>query len=60
MPGLFIIGGNNDGHVGQHFHHPDVFQDLVRRAVFAQSQSGMRSTNLHVFLEYAMLWRIWS
>ena len=29
------------GHARQHLHHADVFQDLVGRAVFTQSQSGM-------------------
>src|SRR5215204_2423925 len=38
---LVVITRNNDCHSGEHFHHADIFEYLVRRAIFAKSQAGM-------------------
>ena len=32
---LVVVRGNDDRHARKHFHQPNVFKNLVRRAVFA-------------------------
>ena len=48
--GLVVITGVDDRHAGEHPHHADIFEDLVRSTVFAQRQAGMAGTYLHVFI----------
>ena len=40
---------NDNRHTRQHFHHTDIFQYLVRCAVFPKGKPGMGSTDLYIF-----------
>src|ERR1043165_6869342 len=46
--GLIVIAGINNHHTGQHLHKADVFQYLVRGSVFAQRNTGVRSSYLYI------------
>ena len=48
--GLVVIAGIDHCHTGQHFHKPDIFENLVGGAVFTERQTGMRCANFHIFV----------
>ena len=39
--GLIVVARVDHRHVGKHFHHAQIFQDLVGCTIFSQSQSGV-------------------
>src|ERR1035441_2403862 len=45
---LVVIAGIDDHHSGQHFHQADVFKNLMRSPILAQSKPGMRGANLYI------------
>ena len=47
---LVVVGGNDDGHARKHLHQPNVFKNLVRRAVFAQGKARVGSTDFDVLV----------
>src|SRR5579859_2395083 len=44
---LVVITGDNHGHTRKHFHHADVFEDLMRGSIFTQSHARMGGTYLY-------------
>ena len=51
--GLVEVGGHEHGHVGQHLHQGDVLHGLVRGAVLAERDAGVRAANLDVLVRVA-------
>ena len=48
--GLVVVGRNDDGHARKHFHQSDVFEDLVRRTIFAEGEACVRGADFYVFV----------
>jgi hypothetical protein len=46
--GLVVVAGVDDGHAGQHFHHAEVFQNLVGGPVFAQREAGVGGADFYI------------
>ena len=47
---LVVVRGDDDRHARKHFHQPNVFKNLVRRAVFAQGKACVRGADFYVFV----------
>jgi exosortase len=48
--GLVVVRGNDDGHARKHLHQPNVFENLVGGAVFAQGEARVRRTDFDVLI----------
>lgn len=51
--GLHVVGGNNHGHAGDDAHEGDILAALVRGAILAHRDTGVRGTNLNVEMRIA-------
>ena len=51
--GLHVVGGNNYGHAGDDAHEGDILAALVRGAVLAHRDAGVRGTDLNVEVRVA-------
>lgn len=47
LSGFRTVGRNEDGHIGQGPHQRQVFDHLVRPAIFADGQAGMAGADFH-------------
>ena len=45
---LIVITSINYRHSRKHFHHSDIFKNLMSSSIFTQCNPSMRSTNLYV------------
>ncbi len=48
--GLVVIARVDDGHARKHFHHTDIFQDLVGSTVSPKVSTCVRSTDFDIFI----------
>ena len=48
--GLVVVGGHEHGHIRQGLHQGDVLHRLVRGAVLAERDAGVRAANLDVLV----------
>ena len=51
--GLDVVGGNNHGHAGDNAHQGDILAALVRGAILAHRDTGVRGTDLNVKVRVA-------
>src|SRR5689334_3877156 len=48
--GLIMVSRYDNGHAWKHLHHTNIFQYLVRRAIFAQGEARVRCTDLYILI----------
>ena len=50
---LVEVGRHQHSHIGQHLHQGDILHGLVRGAVLAERDAGVRAANFHVLVAVA-------